>query len=154
MKEYFSSPGEPVSNVEIEHLINEYKLVLPLEYIDFIKEVNGGKTKNISFELAKFDIQKKRLDYYIDIDFFFSLESLSKVWTYTEDDLRDYNLFPIAEVRGGAIICCLQDASMYAKIYFYEASSGMTKLTESLDDFLNLLIPESEVDFKKYGIDY
>jgi hypothetical protein len=52
------------------------------------------------------------------------------------------------------IICCKQEGSIKAKIYFFDNNTGATKLTDSLIEFLNLLIPESEVDFKKYGINY
>ncbi|WP_183574643.1 SMI1/KNR4 family protein [Mucilaginibacter sp. X5P1] len=154
MKEYFYSYGGPVSEKEIEDFIGKNNLTLPSEYIEFIKEVNGGETKKVSFELAKFDLENKKLDYYIDIDVFFSLAALNTVWNYTKGELNDDNLFPIAEVKGGMLICCLQLVSKNAEIYFYETTSGKTKLTESLGDFLELLIGENEVDFKKYGINY
>lgn len=154
MEQYFISHGTPVSAAEIEHFIQENGLVLPKEYKDFIKKVNGGKTEKVSFELANFDSEKKQLDRYIDIEVFFSLTELNKVWNYVKDELNEYGLFPIADVKGGMIICCKQQSADLAKIYFYETISGATKLTESLQFFFELLISESEVDYKKYGMDY
>ena len=154
MKQFFLTYGESTTDEEIGNYIQKYHLKLPLEYKKFLKEVNGGITKDKAFELGNFDYEKKNINYYVDIDEFFSLKALHDVWIYTKEDLNEYNLFPVAEVRGGMLICCKQEESVNAEMFFYDNNFGVIALTKSLSEFLNLLIPESEVDFKKYGIDY
>jgi hypothetical protein len=153
MNEYFLSSGRVITKSEIEQFCNENYIKLPLEYQNFLLEVNGGVTHNRAFELAKFDLLKKRLDFYIDIDEFYSIDQLKEVYAYIGSELASLNLFPIADVAGGAVICCLQGDKLLASIFYYDYSTS-TVLTESLEGFLGLLIPESDVDFKKYGIDY
>lgn len=150
----FSNHGNEISTEEIEALVSRLGVILPVEYKRFIAYINGGNPKNHFFELRKFDPEETNINCYVIVDHFFHFEELEEIWNYTKGDLEELLLFPIAEVRGGMLLCCKQVSSESCELFFYDNNFGILKLTDSLGSFLNLLIPQSEVDYKKYGIDF
>jgi len=138
---------------EIEKELNKIDVNLPQEYKSFLHNFNGGRPSRTFFELRKFDLNKSNSNYYINIDYFFTVNELEEIWNNTQQDLNPENLFPIAEADGGMIICCKKGDTDMAEIFFYDYNFGILKLTNSLKAFIDLLIPESDVNYKQYGLD-
>ena len=81
------------------------------------------------------------------IDEFLSFQQLTEAWNYVKDELKSVNLIPVADVRGGMLICCRENQEMdekNAKMFFYDSNFGTIELTNSLIDFLNLLITKED----------
>ncbi|SDT55375.1 SMI1-KNR4 cell-wall [Mucilaginibacter mallensis] len=147
MKKYFKSHGESITTYNIKQQLD---IKMPFEYVKFLQEINGGILDKHIFELRQYDPNKTNPNIYIIIDEFLSFEQLIKAWHYTKEELSDYNLLPIANVRGGMLVCCRQEETINAELFFYDPDFGPLKLTDSLLDFLNLLISEKEIDDEKY----
>lgn len=150
----FLNPGEKIDGEKFQSLLDKLEVVLPAEYKEFIVNINGGDPKDNFFELRKFDPEESNTNRYIVIDHFLHYSELEQVYRYTNEDLAEFFLFPIADVRGGMLLCCKQAPSEYCEMFLFDNNFGVLKLTDSLQSFLNLLIPPSEVDYKKYGIDF
>jgi hypothetical protein len=88
------------------------------------------------------------------VEHFFNFHQFEEFWNYTKNDLEELSLFPIADVRGGMIICVRQSDAEVCELFLFDSDFGVLALTKSLMDFLNLLIPPSEVNYQKYGIDF
>ena len=154
MENYFFKQGAKIKDKEVEDLIEDIGIELPLEYMDFLKKINGGITIYSFLELRKFDTKATDTNFFIKIEKFFELKELHQVYEYTSDLLNGETLFSIAEVRNGALICCNQSHTAKAKIYYYDNDFGILSLTDSLSDFLDELISVDDVDYKKYDIDF
>lgn len=150
----FTDQESPVNAEEVQAVLSRIGVLLPLEYKTFLTQINGGTPERTFLELRKFDAIASNINCYVIVDRFFSLGELEEVWYYTKEDLQELLLFPIAEVRGGMLICIRQSDSDLCEIYFYDANFGVIAITESLREFFDALISKKDVDYKKYGIDF
>jgi len=143
MRKFFLSHGQNIHSYEIEKFAHDQKLEIPIEYIKFLTDVNGGIPHKQIFNLREFDSNKDNPNTFIMIEEFLSFQQLSEAWSYVKHELSTFNLIPIADVRGGMLICCKQSDEMDrtdAKLFFYDMNFGIVKLTNKMLDFLNLLI--------------
>jgi hypothetical protein len=154
MNVYFSNYGAKVKLEDIKLLMAKLNVHLPTEYQKFISEINGGEPKNCFFEIRKFDPESTNVECYVIVEDFFNFQQFEEVWNYTKNDLEELSLFPIADVRGGMMICVRQSDAEFCELFFYDNDFGVLALSICLEKFLNLLIPKNEVDYRKYGIDF
>ena len=152
MEEKFINKGKRVSIEVVNNLEEKLNVRFPFEYKRFFVEINGGEAAENVLELRKFDLDETNINCYVTVDHFFSLDEVEEVWNYTKNDLEELSLFAIAEVRGGMLICCQQSEQEFCEIIFYDNNFGVIKIADTLRDFIDALISEGEVDYKKYGI--
>lgn len=154
MSNLFINSGNPIPMPVVERLLEKISVRLPVDYKNFVASVNGGEPNRNFFELRKYDSGETNSNCYIVIDVFFQFNQLEDVWQNTKEDLLDMAFFPIAEVRGGSLICCRQSNGEMADIVLFDYNFGVLELNLTLNEFLGELIPEEEVDYRKYGYDF
>jgi hypothetical protein len=138
------STKEPVQETDLQEVEKKLGLKLPSIYRCFLLKHNGGEPTPDGLQLSIFDLREEHErdpNDFITIDDFYDTNRLLEAWGYTRIIFEGDTLLPIADVAGSMLICVGFGQRNADQIVYWHMDFGFVYITDSIDNFLNLLVP-------------
>ena len=116
---------------------------LPESLKSFLILYNGADFRSKWLYLRGFDLKQKELCIYVHIEDFIATDEYVKVWGFTKDILNEFNLFPVATVEGGMLICVSLESADRGSVFYYSYDFDEIRICNSMLEFIDLLLENS-----------
>lgn len=140
MKNQIVSQPKKITLDDIKIAEDSLGFNLPETLKSFLMLYNGADFRNKWLYLRGYDLKQKETNVYVYIEDYITLEEYVKVWGFTKDILKEYNLFPVAGVEGGMLICVSISSSDGGKVYYYSYDFDEILICDSIWEFVDLLL--------------